>query len=62
MGVENGYPPGEDSAKVKEFHESGARYLRSRTTAITNWPILNRRRDGWQWHGVSPLGKQVPPS
>jgi membrane dipeptidase len=60
MGVENGYPLGEDIAKVKEFYERGARYL-SLTHNGHNQLADSQtgERDGWKWHGVSPLGKQV---
>jgi membrane dipeptidase len=60
MGVENGYPLGEDSAKVKEFYERGARYLSLTHNGHNQLADSHTgERDGWQWHGVSPLGKQV---
>jgi membrane dipeptidase len=60
MGVENGYPLGEDIARVKEFYERGARYL-SLTHNGHNQLADSQtgERDGWKWNGVSPLGKQV---
>ena len=60
MGVENGYPLGEDSAKVKEFYERGARYLSLTHNGHNQLADSHTgERDGWQWHGLSPLGKQV---
>jgi membrane dipeptidase len=60
MGVENGYPIGEDVARVKEFYDRGARYL-SLTHNGHNQLADSQtgERDGWKWNGVSPLGKQV---
>jgi membrane dipeptidase len=60
MGVENGYPIGEDVARVKEFYERGARYL-SLTHNGHNQLVDSHtgERDGWKWNGLSPLGKQV---
>ena len=60
MGVENGYPIGEDVARVKEFYDRGARYL-SLTHNGHNQLADSQtgERDGWKWNGLSPLGKQV---
>ena len=60
MGVENGYPIGEDIARVKEFYDRGARYM-SLTHNGHNQLADSQtgERDGWKWHGLSPLGKQV---
>ena len=60
MGVENGYPLGEDLARVKEFYERGARYL-SLTHNGHNQLADSQtgERDGWKWNGLSPLGKKV---
>ncbi|HEY7217688.1 MAG TPA: dipeptidase [Candidatus Binatia bacterium] len=60
IGVENGYPLGEDIARVKEFYDRGARYL-SLTHNGHNQLADSQtgERDGWKWNGVSPLGKQV---
>ena len=60
MGVENGYPIGEDIARVKEFYDRGARYL-SLTHNGHNQLADSQtgERDGWKWNGLSPLGKQV---
>ena len=60
MGVENGYPIGEDIARVKEFYDRGARYM-SLTHNGHNQLADSQtgERDGWKWNGISPLGKQV---
>ncbi|MGH7810420.1 MAG: dipeptidase [Candidatus Binatia bacterium] len=60
MGVENGYPLGEELDRVKEFHERGARYLSLAHNGHNQLADSHTgERDGWKWHGVSPLGKQV---
>ena len=60
MGVENGYPVGEEIARVKEFYDRGARYM-SLTHNGHNQLADSQtgERDGWKWNGLSPLGKQV---
>jgi membrane dipeptidase len=60
MGVENGYPLGEDVARVKEFYDRGARYLSLTHNGHNQLADSHTgERDGWKWNGVSPLGKQV---
>lgn len=60
MGVENGYPLGEELDRVKEFHERGARYLSLAHNGHNQLADSHTgERDDWKWHGVSPLGKQV---
>jgi membrane dipeptidase len=60
MGVENGYPIGEDIATVKEFYDRGARYLSLTHNGHNQLADSHTgERDGWKWQGVSPLGKQV---
>jgi membrane dipeptidase len=60
MGVENGYPLGDDIARVKEFYERGARYLSLTHNGHNQLADSHTgERDGWKWNGVSPLGKQV---
>ena len=60
MGVENGYPIGENIDRVREFYDRGARYL-SLTHNGHNQLADSQtgERDGWKWNGLSPLGKQV---
>lgn len=61
MGVENGYGIGTDITRVKEFYDRGARYM---SLAHNNPSQLSDSNTGegdgfWEWHGLSPLGKQV---
>ena len=60
IGVENGYPLGEDLDRVKEFYRRGARYLSLTHNGHNQLADSHTgERDGWKWHGLSPLGKQV---
>ncbi len=60
MGVENGYPLGEDLTRVNEFYQRGARYLSLTHNGHNQLGDSHTgERDGWKWNGVSPLGKQV---
>jgi membrane dipeptidase len=60
VGVENGYPLGEDIGRVKEFYDRGARYLSLTHNGHNQLADSHTgERDGWKWNGVSPLGKQV---
>jgi membrane dipeptidase len=60
IGVENGYSIGEDVARVKEFHDRGARYMSLTHNGHNQHADSHTgERDGWKWNGVSPLGKQV---
>ena len=60
MGVENGYPIGEDIARVKEFYDRGARYMSFTHNGHNQLADSHTgERDGWKWNGLSPLGEQV---
>ena len=60
MGVENGYPIGEDIACVKEFYDRGARYMSLTHNGHNQLADSHTgEHDGWKWNGLSPLGKQV---
>ncbi len=60
MGVENGYPLGEELARVEEFYHRGARYLSLAHNGHNQLADSHTgEREGWKWNGVSPLGKQV---
>ncbi len=61
IGVENGYPIGEDLSNVKAFAERGARYLSLAHNGHSQLSDSNTgERDGkYQWNGLSPLGEQV---
>ena len=60
IGVENGYPIGEDIARVKEFYDRGARYMSLAHNGHSQLSDSNTgERNEWKWNGLSPLGKQV---
>jgi membrane dipeptidase len=60
MGVENGYPIGEEIARIKEFYDRGARYMSLTHNGHNQLADSHTsERDGWKWHGLSPLGKQA---
>jgi membrane dipeptidase len=60
MGVENGYPIGEEIARVKEFYDRGARYMSLTHNGHNQLADSHTgERDGWKSNGLSPLGKQV---
>jgi membrane dipeptidase len=60
IGVENGYPLGEDVGRVREFFERGARYISLAHNGHSQLSDSNTgERDGYRWNGLSPLGRQV---
>jgi membrane dipeptidase len=60
IGVENGYPLGDDIARVQEFYECGARYLSLTHNGHNQLGDSHTgERDGWKWHGLSAFGEQV---
>jgi membrane dipeptidase len=60
IGVENGYPIGEDLGHIKEFYDRGARYMSLAHNGHSQLSDSNTgERDGWKWNGLSPLGKQA---
>ena len=60
LGVENGYPLGEDLARVEEFYARGARYISLTHNGHNQLGDSHTgERDGWKWNGLSLLGKQV---
>jgi membrane dipeptidase len=60
VGVENGYPIGEYISRVKEFYDRGARYLSLTHNGHNQLSDSHTgERDGWKWHGLSPLGKII---
>jgi membrane dipeptidase len=61
IGIENGYPIGEDIRRVKEFYDRGGRYM---SLAHNGHNQLADSHTGeatgeWRWGGMSPLGRQV---
>ena len=60
IGVENGYPIGEDLGRIKEFYDRGARYLSLAHNGHSQLSDSNTgEREGWKWNGLSPLGRQA---
>lgn len=61
IGIENGYPIGEDISNVRLFAERGGRYLSLAHNGHSQLSDSNTgERDGkYQWNGISPLGEQV---
>jgi membrane dipeptidase len=60
IGVENGYPLGEDLGRIKEFHDRGARYMSLAHNGHSQLSDSNTGEvEGWKWNGLSPLGKQA---
>jgi membrane dipeptidase len=60
LGVENGYPIGEDIRRLKDFYERGARYLSLTHNGHNQLGDSHTgEREGWKWLGLSPLGRQA---
>lgn len=61
IGIENGYPMGEDISKIQEFYDRGARYLSVAHNGHSQLGDSNtgERDDIWIHGGLSPLGKEV---
>jgi membrane dipeptidase len=61
IGVENGYPIGNDINRVKEFHDRGGRYLSLAHNGHSQLADSNNGEASGTWlnNGLSPLGKRV---
>lgn len=61
IGVENGYPIGNDIAHVKEFYDRGARYMSLAHNGNSQLADSNTgETQGYSYNnGLSPLGRQV---
>jgi len=61
IGVENGYPIGEDIRRVKEFYDRGGRYMSLAHNGNNQLSDSNTgERDGYTWkNGISPMGERV---
>jgi membrane dipeptidase len=64
IGVENGYPLGDETTaiqRVREFHQRGARYLSLAHNGHSQLADSNNGEASGEWlhKGLSPLGKQV---
>ncbi len=61
IGVENGYPIGEDLSKIKEFYDRGGRYFSVAHNGHSQLGDSNtgERDDVWLHDGLSDLGKKA---
>jgi membrane dipeptidase len=61
IGVENGYPIGQDVSRVKEFYDRGARYISLAHNGHSQLADSNTGEASgeWQHDGLSELGRQV---
>lgn len=62
IGVENGYPIGEDTSRVKEFYDLGARYMSLAHNGASQLADSNTGENDSTWlynDGMSDLGKEV---
>ena len=63
IGIENGYPLGQDLANVQAFAEAGGRYLSLAHNGHSQLSDSNtgEKDNVWKWGGLSPLGRKVVP-
>ena len=61
IGIENGYPVGEDISNVKKFYDLGGRYMSLAHNGHSQLSDSNtgENNDVWLHNGLSDLGKQV---
>lgn len=61
IGVENGYPIGEDLSRIKEFYDLGARYISMAHNGHSQLSDSNTGEEDnvWLHNGLSDLGKQA---
>jgi membrane dipeptidase len=61
IGIENGYPIGEDIKRVKEFYDRGGRYISLAHNGHSQLADSNTGEASGEWmhNGLSELGKQV---
>jgi membrane dipeptidase len=61
IGVENGYPIGNDIKRVKEFYDRGGRYMSLAHNGNSQLADSNTgETQGYSWNnGLSPLGREV---
>lgn len=61
IGVENGYPIGNDISRVKEFADRGARYMSLAHNGHSQFSDSNtgERDSVWLYHGLSDAGRTV---
>ncbi|MGO3181575.1 MAG: dipeptidase [Aequorivita sp.] len=64
IGIENGYPMGEDLSKLQEFYDRGARYLSLAHNGHSQLADSNTGEEDDVWlydNGLSDLGRKVVP-
>lgn len=59
IGIENGYPVGNDLSLVKKFYDLGARYITLCHTRNNDICDSSTDREGEEHHGLTEFGKQV---
>jgi membrane dipeptidase len=61
IGIENGYPIGNDLGRVKEFYDRGGRYLSLAHNGHSQLADSNNGEASGTWlhNGLSPLGRRV---
>jgi len=59
LGVENGYPVGNDLANIKEFYDLGARYITLCHTRNNDICDSSTDRNGPEHNGLSDFGRKV---
>ncbi|HEY7163465.1 MAG TPA: dipeptidase [Candidatus Binatia bacterium] len=60
IGIENGYPIATEVARIQEFYDRGARYMSLAHNGHNQLSDSHTgEREGWQWNGLSPLGKEI---
>ncbi|MCK4464682.1 MAG: dipeptidase [Bacteroidales bacterium] len=59
IGVENGYPVGNDLANIKEFYDLGARYITLCHTRNNDICDSSTDRNGPEHNGLSDFGRKV---
>lgn len=59
IGLENGYPLGNDLSKLAECHRWGVRYITLCHTSNNDICDSSTDQKGPEWHGLSPFGEDV---
>lgn len=59
MGIENGYPIGNDLSKVKLYHDLGARYITLCHSSNNDICDSSTDKTGPEHNGLSPFGEEV---
>lgn len=57
IGMEGGYSIDDSLGLLREFHDSGARYMTLTHSKTTNW--ADSATDAPKWGGLSPFGEEV---